>query len=91
MNLKKYNAFQQKARDFTREFLAYEEMTDAEKANNEFQEGPYVFKPKWDDPLPHQYGKLDKEIDYQKGKLLEQWTITFDNSNGAKPVAGRYE
>jgi len=28
---------------------------------------------------------------YQKGNLLEQWTITYDNSNGGPQVPGRYE
>jgi hypothetical protein len=28
---------------------------------------------------------------YQKGNLLEQWTITFDNSDGGPAVPGRYE
>lgn len=41
--------------------------------------------------MPHQYGKLDQDVLYQKGNLLEQWTITFDDSNGGPPVPGRYE
>jgi len=91
VNLKKYNANQKKSREINREYLDFGDLTDIEKANEDSNEGAYIFKPKWDDPLPHQYGKLDENVDYQKGDLLEQWTITFDNSNGAKPVAGHYE
>ena len=91
VNLKKYNANQQKSRDLNREYLEYGDLTDIEKANEGFQEGAYIFRPKWDDPLPHQYGQLDQDVLYQKGNLLEQWTITYDNSNGAEPVAGRFE
>lgn len=91
MNLKKYLANQKKPRDANREFIVYSDLTDVEKANEEIQEGAYLLKPKWDDPLPHQYGKLDQDVEYQKGRNLEQWTIKYDNSNGAEPVAGKYE
>jgi len=50
---------QQKPRDLNREYLDYGDLTETEKANEGFQEGAYIFRPKWDDPLPHQYGKLD--------------------------------
>jgi len=41
--------------------------------------------------LPHQYGKLDNDVLFQKGSLVDQWTITYDDSMGGPPVAGRYE
>jgi hypothetical protein len=91
VNLKKYLAFQKKPRDVSREFIVNSDLTYVEKANEGIQEGAYLFKPKLDDPLPHQYGKLDQDVEYQKGKNLEQWTIKYDNSNGARPVAGKYE
>jgi len=91
VNLKKYNAMQQKSRDLNREYLDFGDLTEVEKANEGFQEGAYIFRPQWNDPLPHQYGKLDQDVLYQKGNLLEQWTITYDNSNGSAPVAGKYE
>jgi len=55
------------------------------------KEGAYVFGPMFDQPLPHQYSKLDQDVLFQKGNLVDQWTITYDNSNGGPPVPGRYE
>ena len=43
----------------------------------EHPEGAYVFLPKPDDPLPKPYGQVDDEVLYQKGLLLEQWTISY--------------
>lgn len=80
---------QQKSRDLNKEYYDYGDLTEFEKANEGFQEGAYIFRPRWDDPLPHQYGKLDQDVIYQKGNLLEQWTITYDNSNGAPPGTGK--
>lgn len=93
LNLKKYNAMQQKNRDVNRMLLDFSMLTDQEKASEGFgnAEGAYIFRPQWNDPLPHQYGKLDQDVVYQKGNLLEQWTITYDNSNGGPQVPGRYE
>lgn len=35
--------------------------------------------PEWYDPLPKNFGTLNKEITYQHGDLLEQWVITYEN------------
>jgi hypothetical protein len=31
--------------------------------------------PAWDEPLPKLYGKIKEDVFYQRGKLLEQWTL----------------
>lgn len=83
---------QRKERDPTRQLreptpsLTEEEVADAGRAA-----GAYIFLPRWDDPLPHQYGKAEHDVLFQKGSLVDQWTITYDDSNGGPPVAGRYE
>lgn len=38
-----------------------------------------MFMPEWSDRLPHNYGQLNTDITYQKGSLVEQWTITFED------------
>lgn len=45
----------------------------------EGSEGHYIFMPEWYDPLPKNFGILNKEITYQHGDLLEQWVITYEN------------
>lgn len=42
-------------------------------------EGPYKFLPKWDDPLPHQFGQISSNVDYQIGNFMEQWTVNFED------------
>ena len=38
-----------------------------------------MFMPEWSDQLPKNFGKLNKEITYQKGNLIEQWVVTFED------------
>jgi hypothetical protein len=79
VNLKKYLAFARRDPPFSRANLDKKFWTQADYLNDDRSEGAYLFKPQWDDPLPKQYGKLDKEIIYQTGNLLEQWTILFND------------
>lgn len=46
---------------------------------NENPEGAYVFLPKEDDAMPKCFGQVDSDVTYQKGKLVEQWTIMLKN------------
>jgi len=77
--LKKYLAFSRKEQPFNRFNIEKKFWTQADHLNDAKSEGAYLFKPNWKDPLPKQYGKLDKEIIYQTGNLLEQWTILFND------------
>jgi hypothetical protein len=38
-----------------------------------------MFIPEWRDPLPYQYGKLIEDVIYQKGQLVEQWTVLYND------------
>lgn len=40
-------------------------------------EGPYTFLPDLADPMPKPYGEIDKEVQFQDGSLVKQWTIKF--------------
>jgi hypothetical protein len=51
--------------------LEFDQLTDVEKSNEDFSDGAYILRAAWDDPMPHQYGKLDPAIDYIKGDLVE--------------------
>lgn len=55
------------------------EKTLEETLDKEPSEGAYVFKPEWRSPLPTKYGKLSEDVVYQKGALLEQWTISLND------------
>jgi hypothetical protein len=79
VNLKKYLAFSRKEQPFKRFGLDKKFWTQSDYLNDDKNEGAYIFKPDWKDPLPKQYGKLDKEIIYQTGNLLEQWSILFND------------
>lgn len=46
----------------------------------DWSEGHYIFAPEWSDPLPKNFGKLNKEISYQHGDLVEQWIITYEDT-----------
>lgn len=54
----------------------------------EVPEGLYTFFPDWRDPMPKNYGQLDEAVSYQKGELVEQWTIRFDRMTDAGPEQG---
>jgi len=45
----------------------------------EYSEGHYIFLPEWNSPEPKLFGQLNKEIIYQRGNLIEQWVITFED------------
>lgn len=42
-----------------------------------------MFIPEWRNSLPTKYGKLSQDVIYQKGALIEQWSISFND-----PVSG---
>jgi len=50
-----------------------------EKTDYESSEGNYLFKPDWRKPLPVKYGNLVEDVIYQRGLLLEQWTIIYED------------
>lgn len=39
--------------------------------------------PKEDDALPKPFGVVDSDVTYQKGKLVEQWTVMLKNETAA--------
>lgn len=86
VSLKKYLAKQKKP-EFEHKlgkFVPHNMSLLQEKLEREHPEGAYVFLPQAEDPLPKPYGLIDDEVLYQKGRLLEQWTLSFK----AKTVAG---
>jgi hypothetical protein len=58
------------------------------KLDGENPDGSYVFFPEWRDPMPKSFGQLDENVQYQKGKLLEQYTVKFDRATPAGPQQG---
>ena len=50
-----------------------------EKTDAEPSEGNYIFKPDWRKPWPVKYGSLVEDVIYQRGLLLEQWTIIYED------------
>ena len=80
VNIKKYIAHQKYHNQPSRMFVAEANYTEAEQLNNQPSEGAYTFRPEWYDQMPHNYSNLDEDITYQTGKMLEQWTILYHNS-----------
>jgi hypothetical protein len=35
--------------------------------------------PQFDKPLPQVYSEVNKDVSYQKGNFMEQWTILYDH------------
>lgn len=79
INLKKYMAHQAKEPLLWRSQLDFVNLTESERQDRETSEGVYTFLPQWDDQLPHLFGKLVQDISYQRGDLVEQITITFQD------------
>lgn len=52
-----------------------------ESFDMDWSDGHYIFMPEWSDALPRMYGKLNKEIHYQKGALLDQWVILQEDAD----------
>lgn len=75
INLKKYLAKAKKEPMNQNEYATKIEY----ELDKEAAEGLYTFNPNWRDPLPKLFGKLDENVAYQRGKLVEQWTIKFDS------------
>lgn len=51
------------------------------KLQLERSEGPLLFMPDYKTPLPQQFSEVNQDVIYQKGNMLEQWTIIYDKSN----------
>lgn len=77
VSLKYYHGHVKKDRDLNKMFTPIK--TEEENADSLPGDGPYVFRPEWRDPLPKQYSKLVEDVVYQKGNLVEQWTVIFNN------------
>lgn len=58
----------------------------------EKSENALTFVPQFDDSLPKQYSEVNKDVSYQKGNFMQQWTILFDNplSEERATVSVRY-
>lgn len=59
-----------------RDWLKY---TEIEKLETQFAEGPYIFQPAWDEPRPTLFSQVSRDVSYQKGQFLEQWTFDLDD------------
>lgn len=56
------------------------ETSATEWMDKETSEGTYLFVPQYDDQLPKQFSQLVKDVQYQKGDLIEQTTIIYSNN-----------
>ena len=52
----------------------------------ERSEGRYILLPEFKTPLPQQFSEVHQDVIYQKGKLVEQWTINYNKSNDEQAV-----
>lgn len=50
-----------------------------EKLQTQFSEGAYIFMPAWDESKPTQFSQIGRDVSYQSGQLLEQWTFDLDD------------
>lgn len=79
INLKKYIAFAKKEPKLQRKHLDPSNLTETETLDIDKNEGAYLFKPNWRNPLPVQYSTLNQDVIYQKGNTIQQWTLSFQN------------
>ena len=77
--MKYYKDHQEKYPWLERQDLPVEELTDEERHDKETSSGVYVFLPEYSDPLPKPYGKVAKEVQIQKGNLVQQMTVRFED------------
>jgi hypothetical protein len=85
VNLKKYIAHQ--VLDMDHVFRDSEMYQGTEvKLQLERSEGPLLFMPDYKTPLPQQFSEVNQDVVYQKGNMLEQWTIIYDKSNDEKAM-----
>lgn len=40
--------------------------------------------PKYDDPLPKQFGDLTLDVAYQRGSFMEQYTVIYENATAGE-------
>lgn len=79
INLKKYLAHQVLDVDHISKSDIYEG-TEV-KLEMERSEGRFILLPEFKTPLPQQFSEVNADVMYQKGNMIEQWTITYDKSN----------
>jgi hypothetical protein len=73
--------------DINRSLITKASYTDVEKLNIASNEDAFIFRPQWNDPLPKHYSTLQTNITYQKGAILEQYTLTYgDNKTNEKAI-----
>jgi hypothetical protein len=79
ISLKKYQGHIQHGRELNRQY--FNKKTEEEIADDTSGDGAYIFRPEWRNPFANPYSKLVEDVVYQKGNLVEQWTILFNNPN----------
>jgi hypothetical protein len=77
ISLKWYQGHSTKERELNK--IWFKNITEEELADQVPSEGPYIFRPEWRNPLPHPYSKLLEDVIYQKGNLVETWTILYND------------
>jgi len=80
VNLKKYIAHQVLDMDHVFRDADMYQGTEV-KLQLERSEGGLLFMPDYKTPLPQQFSEVNQDVIYQKGNMLEQWTIIYDKSN----------
>ena len=87
INLKKYLAHQVLDIDHVLRDTPDDVYKNSEvKLKLERSEGPYIFLPEYKTPLPVQYSEVNQDVVYQKGNLVEQWTIIYDKNNDERAM-----
>lgn len=86
VSLKQYKAHQ-RVLETLDEFFDWPD-TDEWHLDHQVSEGMYTFLPDWRNPLPKSYGKLDENVSYQRGRIIEQWTVRFERFTKAGPEQG---
>lgn len=78
INIKKYLAHQVLDVDHINKNSDIYEGTEV-KLEMERSEGRFILLPEFKTPLPQQFSEVNADVTYQKGNMIEQWTITCDN------------
>jgi hypothetical protein len=77
ISLKKYQGHVSHERELNK--LYFKKKTEEELADEKSGDGAYIFRPEWRNPLPNPYSKLIEDVIYQKGNLVEMWTVLFND------------
>jgi hypothetical protein len=79
INLKKYIGSTNKEHKWFENTETYNKSGKNDKDYSSNEDTLQRFEPSWREFLPQKYGRVNENVIYQKGDLLEQWTIIIDD------------